>query len=393
MKVPRGEFIFPSMSSVIYGTSSIQQIRRKVDEFGAKRALVITVPPLVTETDLAERVKRSLGYKCAGVFSGVIQHVPRQCVIEGAKMAKELGVDILISLGGSSTADATKGINLVLAEAEQIDDFFVKFNRPEVIKTAQFLKPKLIHIAIPTTLSAGEFTPIIGITDTERKCKDIFRDAKITPKVVIIDSEATVFTSKELWGSTALKSLSDGLGKVCSPQPLPFINALTLHALHLINQYLLPSVSEPLDLGARAMLQHAIWMNAYNAGPLGLGIIASLRHQIGAIYNVPHGVASTIILPHCISFNRPIIDEYLVPVAKAFDLPFKDANSAASATINRVNELIDKLGIPTRLRDVGVPRNGLQLIAEASMEDPSVQTNLKPIKSREQLVGILEQAW
>jgi len=393
MQIPKGEFTFPSISSVVFGKGSMQRVREKVDALGARRALVITVPPLITETDLVERVKMALGDRCAGVFSGVVQHVPRQCVIEGTKMAKEVGADLLISLGGSSTADAAKGINLVLAEAERIDNFFDKFDRSDVIKAAHFQQPKLFQIAIPTTLSAGEFTPIIGITDTERKCKDIFRDVKVTPKLIILDPEMTTFTPKELWASTGLKSLSDGFGTVCSAEPLPFINGLAMHAIQIINRYLVPSVSEPVDLEARAMLQHAVWMNTYGAGFSGLGLVAALRHQIGAVYDVPHGVSSTIVFPHCINFNRPPIDERLSWVAKSFDLPFKGVSDAADATIHRVKELINEIGLPTRLRDVGVPREGLQLIAEASMEDPAVGRNLKPVNSKEQLVSILEQAW
>ena len=393
MHMPSGEFRFPPISSVVFGKGSVQRVREKIDEFGAKRALVVTVPPLVAQTDLVERVKRALGDKCAGVFSGVVQHVPRQCVIEGTKMAKEVGADILVSLGGSSPADAAKGINLVLAEAERIDDFFTSFESQEVIKATLFKKPKLCQIAIPTTLSAGEFTEIAGITDPQRKCKDIFRDIKFAPKVIILDPEVTTFTSKELWASTALKSLSDGFGRACSPEALPFALALALHANQMINQHLVSSVREPLDLGARAMLQHAVWMNTYSRGPSVLGMVAALRHQIGAVYDVPHGVASTIVFPHCIQFNRPLIDEPLVLIAKFWGLPFKNAAGAAEAILKRLGELIQEIGLPTRLRDVGVPRGGLQVIADAAMEDPAAQANLKRVNSKEQLIGVLEQAW
>ncbi len=392
-QVPNGEFKFPTVASVVFGTGSVQQLKRIVNDFGARRVLVITVAPIATETDLLGRVKDVLGEKCAGVFSGVVQHVPRQCVIEGAKLAKEVGADLLISLGGSSAADAAKGINLVLAEAKQIDSFLTKFNRSDIIKAAQFHQPKLCQIAIPTTLSAGEFTSIVGITDTKRNCKDLFRDVKLTPRVIILDPEMTVFTPRELWVATGLKSLSDGFGRICAPATLPFVLGLAMHATNLINQHLVPSIGEPLDLGARAMLQHAAWMNAYTAGSSGLGMVAALRHQIGAIYNVPHGVASAIIFPHCINFNRPRIDPYLALVAKSFDLVCKDTTDAAGIVINRVRELINETGVPTRLRDVGVPRDGLQTIVGASMEDPLIQTNLTPVSSKEQLIGVLEQAW
>ena len=106
-----------------------------------------------------------------------------------------------------------------------------------------------------------------------------------------------------------------------------------------------------------------------------------------------HGVASTIVFPHCLDFNRPLIDEYLVPVAKALDMPFRDAKEAADAVVKRVSVLIGETGLPARLRDVGVPKEGLPGIAEASMHDFATLLSVKPIASKEQLLGILEEAW
>ncbi|MBI4190422.1 MAG: iron-containing alcohol dehydrogenase [Betaproteobacteria bacterium] len=392
-EVPSGEFKTASGTSVVFGLGAVQRLREKVEDCGGKRALVITGRTIATKTDLLERVKSVLGDRCAGVYSGVLQHVPRRCVIEGAKMAEEVEADILVALGGASPSDAAKGMNLALTEVERIDDFFVEFDRSDAIKAPEFKKAKLPLIAIPTTLSAGEFTVATGITDTERGHKDVYRDARLPAKVVIMDPETTVPTPKELWAATGMKLLSDRFGAVCSQRPLPFADALGLHAIHFINQYLVRSVSEPLDLGARAMLQHAVWMSAPGMGFPGLGMVAAFRHQIGAIYNVPHGIASTIVFPYCINFCRPLIDERLVVAARAFDLPTKGSSATASAVVASIRKLMSELGIPTRLRDVGVPKEGLPIIAESTWLDTSSRNNFRPVESAKQLLGIVEQAW
>lgn len=396
LSIPSGEFRLPSGTSVVYGAGSVEQLRQKVEELGAKRAFVVTGRTIATKTDLVERVRNALGERYAGVFSDVVQHVPRQCVIEGANLARQAGADILVSLGGSSPSDAAKGMNLALTEAERIEDFFVKFGRSDTVATPRFEKPKLPHIAIPTTLSAGELTAGVGITDTIRRHKDVYRDHKLTPRTIILDPEATAFTPKRLWAGTGMKLFSDRLGMVCSPQPLPFAEALGLHALRLINQYMVRSVSEPLELEARAMLLHAVTLSSHGvsaAGFGGLGMVAAIRHQMGAAYNVAHGEASTIFLPYCITFNRPAIDERLAVAARALDLPIsKDTRRTASAVISKVRRLTVELGLPTRLRDVAVPREGIQVIADASMHDTSIQNNFGPV-SREQLLNLLEQAW
>jgi alcohol dehydrogenase class IV len=390
--VPEGEFKTPSISLVIFGAGSMRRVAEKVDEAGTRRALIVTVAPLAEETDLVEKLKGVLGSRCAGVFSGVLQHVPRQCVLDGVDAAREAGADILISLGGSSAVDAAKAINLMLTETEKMDSFFAHLDDPAAAKPS-FDNPKLPIIAIPTTLSAGEFSSVAGITDLQRKRKIGFTDIKITPSVIVLDPEATVYTGQELWASTGLKVFSDCFEEFCSPYRQPFVDALLLHAVRIIERHIISSIAEPLDLGCRAMLQHAAWMSMFGKDATSLGIVASLRHQIGGGYNVPHGVASSIIFPYAVAFNRPVIDERLAAMAGAMNLPGESVSAAASAAINRVSELIEQAGLPKRLRDVGVPKDGLPIIAGAAMKDHHIVNNPKKIESEKDLLGILEQAW
>lgn len=392
MRVTSGEFRFPAISSIVFGRGSLRRLGEKAAELGARRALVVTGSSILTKTDLVARVSQAMGTRYAGVFGGVVQHVPRPCVLEGARMAREVGADLLISLGGSSVADAAKAMNLVLTGGTQLDSFFDRFPRLEAVPASQYAKMKCRQISIPTTLSGGEFNPFAGVTDPKRRVKEPIRDARLAPAVIILDAEMTAFTPGELWAATGMKVLSDAVSQACSPVSLPFADTLQLHAIRIINQYLTASLKQPLDLEARAMLLHAVWESMYGHSPLGLSIIASLRHQIGGAYNVAHGVASTIVFPHCLDFYRPLIDDCLVPVARSLKLPFASARDAADAVVARVRELIREAGLPTRLRDVGVPHDGLRGTAAASLRDWTTREGLKPVDEA-QLLGILEQAW
>lgn len=396
-EVPHGEFKAGPIPSVIFGAGSVQRIKEQVEVLGARRALVVTVDPLRNGTDLVDRVERLLGDRCAGVFSGVLQHVPRQCVLEGARVARELKADLLISLGGSSTADAAKAINVVLNESEKLDEFFERFDHsqftlPGASRATEFRKPKLAQIAIPTTLSGGEFTASLGITDTTRKRKENLEDPKVMAKVVILDPEMTVFTGRQLWASTGLKVMSDCFEEICSPRHQPIVDALSVHAAHLINVNLLRSLAEPPDLGARALLQHAAWMSLLGIGQTGLGLVAALRHQIGGGYGVAHGIASAIVFPHVMNFNRPVVDNRLRLVARALDASADKPSDAPEAAIRRVEELLRETGLPSRLRDVGVPKESIDSIVEASMSGHQIRNNAKPV-SRAQLRTLLERAW
>ena len=218
--------------------------------------------------------------------------------------------------------------------------------------------------------------------------------AKLAPKVIILDPEMTAFTPRELWAATGMKTLSDAFSKACSAMPLPFSDALQLDTIRLVDRYLVPSLGEPLDLEARLMLLHATWESAYgnSVAGMGLGIIAALRHQIGAGCNVAHGVASAIVFPAGIDFYRPLIDDGLISIAKALDLPVKDSGPAAGAVVDWIKGLISQIGLPHRLRDVGVPKQALQGIAEASFHDSSARETLKKLDTK-QLLTVLEQAW
>lgn len=396
MTTAQGEVRLPQISSVVFGRGSVGRLKEKTAEFGAKRVLVVTGSTLTHKTHLTEHVRSMLGKRYAGVFSGAVQHVPYQCIAEGARMAKEVDADLLVSLGGSSAADTAKGINLALAEAEGEDyeKFFATHaEQSEAAARPQFGKPKLRHIALPTTLSGGEFSPSIGITDPRRKQKFALVDPKITPSVIVLDPELTVCTSPELWASTGLKVLSDCFEEICSPRHLPFVDGLALHAIQLIDQHLIASISNPMDMEARGMLQHATWMCESVKAFTGLGIVTALRHQVGSRFNLPHGVASSIAFPAGVRFNRPFVDERLALIAKALGLPATNARDAATAALSRAERLIREAALPTRLRDVGVSKEALSELAGAVMLDPQLRNNPTPVRSVQEIHTALEQMW
>lgn len=392
VKVPRGEFVFPSVKSVLFGRGSLHSIETKVKELDGKRVMLVTVPELTERSEFINAIKGALNEKVVAVFDEVKQHVPRPCVLEGTRLAKEVNADLLISLGGSSTADAAKGINLLVSEGEPFESFFNKMDSTNSNAGVSFDKPKLPHIAIPTSLSGGEFTKNLGITDPIRQRKDVLGHESLTPKIIILDPEVTVYTRSELWASSAMKIFSDCIDCFCSPNRHPFVEALAFRALQIINNHLIPSLFDPYELGSRAMLQQATWMSMYG-GFIGASLIAAFRHQIGAIYNVMHGVASTIVLPHGIRFNRDAIKDGLTQVAQALELPSRGAGDSAEVVIARINELMEETDIPSRLRDVGIPEDGLRTIAEAVMEDARIKLSPRPIDSFEQISAILESAW
>jgi alcohol dehydrogenase class IV len=383
--IANGEFRVPHLHTILFGRGSIQRIGEQVDELGGRRALVVTVPKLAGGSDPVDRIKAALGGRFAGIYGGVIQHSPRESVVAGAKLARMLDADTLVSLGGGSATDTTKGINILLSERIDMDAFLAgKCGAPLRVQYE-----KLPHLAVTTTLSAAEFSDRVGIMDTPRKEKDSVVDARLVPKVVIMDPEMTTSTPPALWASGCLKCLTDLFEQFCSPRHHPFVDALALDAIRIVYRYLIPSMGEPPDLEARGMLQQVPLMGHFGARSVGLGLAAALRHQIGPMYDVAHGVISAIVFPHCVSFNRPLVDERLTLVAQALDI----APPRPEAVLNAIRELIREAGLPTRLRDVGIPREGFTAMAEAAMGDFALATNPKQVRNVAEIIELLEQAW
>ncbi|AOB37884.1 iron-containing alcohol dehydrogenase [Bordetella parapertussis] len=391
-----GKIDSPRIGSVLFGPGALQRLGQCVPQLHARRVLLVTTTSLARQPDVLDEVRGALGGASVAIYGGARQHVPWEQVVEGARAARQHEADLLVSLGGSSATDVTKGINLALAEAgaEGCAPFLARHAAlgADAAKR-RFSRPKLMHVAIPTTLSGAEFSSSVGMTDARTRRKFAMVDAALTPGLIVLDPAATRQTSAALWTSTALKVLADCFEEICSPRHVPMVDALALQSVRIIDRYLLASAAAPMDQQARAMLQHATWMCESVKACTGLGIVTALRHQIGGMFDVPHGMASSVVFPAGVRFNRPGVDERLALIADAMGLQARDTAAAAGAALQRAQELIAAASLPTRLRDVGVPRDGLDRLAEAVMLDRQTLNNPRPVESVAQVRELLGQIW
>jgi alcohol dehydrogenase len=380
-----GEFNFLPFKKVIFGPGTVTRLKAELEELGATRVVVITTHSLI-KTALYDRIKNILGDLYVGSYEGTIQHVPRRCVLEGARMCRQLKADSLVAFGGGSCIDTAKGIALVIAEGEELDRLRVRFVPPNKLEVPTLKKQKIPIVTISTTLSGAEFTNIIGITDEARRSKDLYIDNGVTPKVIFLDPEMTTATPPILWASTGMKTFSDAIEMVCSPNHQPFTATLCLEAIKIFYHDLPRSVKEPLNLNVREKLQFAMWMTFSGFTNVLVGAVAALRHQIGALFNIPHGIASTIVLPHVIEFNLSVIMARLSLIANAMGITTYTVKKA-------IQNLIKELGLPQRLREVSVKESDLELIAKYALEDFIILGNPKPITNIDQLLQILRNAF
>src|SRR2546421_1145476 len=213
-----GAYRFPPMDSVIYGRPFAEALREKVEASGANSVFLLASGTLDRETDLVGQVRRALGNRLAGVFARIGAHTPRSDVVEAASAARAAGADLLATLGGGSVTDAAKMVAFCLAngvtDPARLDDYRARVSADGKIDRPETKPPSVRTVAIPTTLSAGEYTASAGCTDTARQVKESYGHPLMMPKTVVLDPRATVHTPEWLVLSTGIRAVDHAVGAI-----------------------------------------------------------------------------------------------------------------------------------------------------------------------------------
>ncbi|CAN0587952.1 unnamed protein product, partial [Laminaria digitata] len=205
----------------------------------------------------------------------------------------------------------------------------------------------------------------------------------VGPATVILDPAITLHTPMDLWLSTGVRALDHAVETVCSSTPMAISDAGALHAMRLLGQSLLINKDRPEDLDARLDSQVAIPLACAGLNRVPYGASHGIGHQLGAVAGVPHGYTSCILLPHVLAFNSNATRGRQQLISEALGDATKPARDA-------VAELVSRLGMPTRLRDVGVTQDHFDAIARGSLLNAWVRANPEPIDHADQVLEILE---
>lgn len=368
------EYEFPLLEKVIYGVGALEKVTDELDRLGKRRALILTGNSLATKTDLVRKLEARLGARWAATNAGIRQHVPSRTVDAAVAQAREVGADALIAFGGGSPIDAAKIVALELLEDGQ----------------PQSAMPQ---IAISTTLSAGEFTPFAGITDEATRVKGLRTDPRICPTTVILDPEVTVPTPRRLWAATGVKALDHAIEAIWSVNPQPVTDALSREAIRSLHRHLPASLQRPDDLAARGECQVAAWLSIFGLINVGVRLSHVFGHQIGARWDVPHGVTSCITIPHCMRFLAPqtLPQQGMIAEALGIETDGRTPEAVAAAAADTVEAFIRSLDVPMRLRDVGAKQDELPIVAEEVIKESALWHDRQD--GDEAFLKLLQQMW
>jgi maleylacetate reductase len=386
-----GAYRFPAMESVIYGRPFTEAVREEVEKADAHAVFLLASGTLDRETDLVGQIKAALGNRFAGVHAKIGSHTPRVDCVAAANAARVAGADLIVTLGGGSVTDAAKVVAMCLAngisDPRQLDDYRARTDADGKTTRPPIKAPQVRTITIPTTLSAGEYTASAGCTDTARNVKESYGHPMMMAKVVVLDPRATVHTPEWLFLSTGIRAVDHAVEDICSPQCQPLSEGASAQALKLLGHGLRGVKDDPLDLDARLECQLGAWMSMIGSQTgVPKGASHGIGHVLGGTAHVPHGYTSCVMLPHVLRFNHPVNADRQTLVSDALG----DKSTPAA---DLVAGLIADLGLPARLRDVGVKQDQLDRIAELSMHDRWIHTNPRKIDGPPVVRELLDAAW
>jgi maleylacetate reductase len=381
-----GTVQWTAQERVVHGKPAAEAVRAEIERIGAKRVLLLTTRSL-TDGPLIQNLTSALGDRCAGRFSEIRAHSPREAVIAGAALAREVEADHLLAVGGGSVIDATKTMLLALWRGVRDVDALSALAQKRGAKPLTPLDSDRMRMtAVPTTLSAAEFTASAGITDVQHKVKQSFSHPRMAPIAAILDPAATLETPMELLLSTGMRAMDHAVERWCSIRPHPLGDGLALQAMAMLAVNLPAIKARPDDLEPRLNCQLAAWLTQVSAIP---GVPNGASHGIGYILGgyagIPHGITSCISLSATLEWNEPVNAERQRAVAEKLGRP-------GARPCDVIRDFVKSLGLPVRLGDVGIGADRIPELARQYDGSGPIATNPRPVRGADDLAEILKLA-
>lgn len=383
--VPAGIYRPTYLESVSYLRPWEEVLVEEITRLGAESVFVVAGTTFARNSAIEGQLVATLGRRLAGFKTGVRDHAPREDVVSIANDAREAQSDLILAVGGGSVIDAAKIALLCfvadIRDSSQLGQFTAR--RHPALPTHWPVRMG----AIPTTLSGAECTDFGGSTDTQHKLKEAYEHPEMLPRFVLLDPRVTVYTPQQLWLSTGVRAIDHTIETLCSPGTNPMADAAAMHALKLLTRSLVRTHEEPGDLEARRQSMIGAWLATVGLqSRVPMGASHGIGHALGGTAGVPHGITSCLMLPHVLRWNMRVNEMQQRLISGILG----DASAEAA---DQVADLVARLGLPRRLRDVGIQPEQFAHIADVAFQDPWTQVNPRSIESTNTIIRLLEMAW
>jgi alcohol dehydrogenase class IV len=334
---------------VVFGAGSLQHLAREIERLGARRALVLSTPEQAAQ---AQRVADMLGERAAGVFAHAVMHVPIETAREAREVARRLGADCAVAIGGGSTTGLGKAIAL---------------------------DSGLPILAIPTTYAGSEMTPIYGIT--EGGMKKTGRDLRVLPRTVIYDPELTLTLPARMSVTSGINAIAHAAEGLYADDHNPVTDLMAEEGIRALGDGIRRLRTGLGDIDARSDCLYGAWLCGGVLGSVGMALHHKLCHTLGGSFELPHAETHTIVLPHALAYNAAAAPEAMRRIARAL--------GADDAPMG-VHALAKDNGVPVALRDIGMKSADLDRAADIAMT--ASYPNPRPLEHGA-IRALLQRAW
>jgi maleylacetate reductase len=319
-----------------------------------QRVLLVCTPSLKGSKH-ADQIRSALGPRLVGEFSDVQPHVPKEAVEAARALATETRAEVIVAIGGGSAIGVGKAVALEGASL----------------------------IAIPTTYSGSEMTPVVGITDRAEGRKRLQRDPAAMPKLAIYDPDLTLDLPAPITASTGMNALAHCVEACYATDVNPVVPPVALEGIRRISRSLPRCIADGRDLEAREELLTGAYLAGFSIANARMGLHHGICHVLGGKTGVAHGLLNTVVLPHVMRFMADAVPDAMGAIAEAMN-----STSAPEA----VAALVASLPVPQRLRDAGVPEEVLDSVAAEAASNSRIRKDPKPVTDA-QIRDLLRAAW
>lgn len=370
----------------LMGAGCVKGIGIHAKNLGGTKALIVSGKSRHGEKLAADiqTILENAGLE-AVTFAGADPNPTDVSVMEGAEIYRKENCNMIVAVGGGSPMDCAKAVGIVAYNGGRINDY------EGAGKVTKGIPPL---ITVNTTAgTASEMTCFSVITDTERHIKMPICDPLITADVAVNDPELMVSMPPDLTAATGMDALTHAVEAYVSTMATPTTDAAAIKAIELVSKYLREAVAHGNDINARDMMAHAEYLAGIAFNNAFLGYVHSMAHQLGGLYDLPHGVCNAILLPYVEMYNKQACPERFADIAKAMGekIDGLTEEEAADKAIDAIKKLAADVGIPSSLKDLGAREEDFVLMAENAMKDICRYTNPREF-SKEDIVEIYRQA-
>ena len=364
-----------------FGPGAREVLPQEIKRLGLKKAFVSTDKDLI-KFGVADKVlsvldKAGIPYV---VFSDIKPNPTVSNVNAGVKAFAESGADFILAIGGGSSIDTSKAIGIITNNPEFSDVVSLEGVAPTQKKSVPI-------IALPTTAgTAAEVTINYVITDEVNEKKMVCVDPNDIPAIAIVDAELMYTLPKGLTASTGLDALTHAIEGLITKGAWEMSDMFEIKAIEMITRYLETAVFEPTNAEARNGMAVAQYI-------AGMAVVHGMAHPLGAIFDIPHGVANALLLPIIMEFNAPAALDKYVEIAKAMTV-YKEGMSqeeAARAAVDAVRALSVRVGIPQHLSELGIKESDLDKLATAAIADVCTPGNPREV-TKEIILDLYKKA-